>query len=285
MIFNRQKGIYKYDKLILVNNMKLGKRKSIFIKTILTFLFMLFIVAITISFLYNSINITKNDYFKLLLSDTFGDNFYINLVEMINKNFNPLNVIELKEVNSNTFSLSNNIYVSNPIVYIYNSNQDKMYKEEYNINPSVMVASYLLSNKLNEFKIDSIFEDVNIKEFSSNNNLDINDAIDIIIKDKLNTYPSLKYIINIKISNDKNTIVKIKDKKYALIKLYANKDNITLLNKLNTILNEKYKGISKIYVDNEYNSAINIDIGGSNNSMKEVLNSIEVFSGALKEVI
>ena len=265
--------------------MKLGKRKSIFIKTILAFLFMLFIVAITISFLYNSINITKNDYFKLLLSDTFGDNFYINLVEMINKNFNPLNVIELKEVNSNTFSLSNNIYVSNPIVYIYNSNQDKMYKEEYNINPSVMVASYLLSNKLNEFKIDSIFEDVNIKEFSSNNNLDINDAIDIIIKDKLNTYPSLKYIINIKISNDKNTIVKIKDKKYALIKLYANKDNITLLNKLNTILNEKYKGISKIYVDNEYNSAINMDIGGINNSMKEVLNSIKVFSGALKEVI
>lgn len=285
MIFNRQKGIYKYDKLILVNNMKLGKRKSIFIKIILTFLFMSFVMAITISFLYNSINITKNDYFKLLLSDTFGDNFYINLVEMINKNFNPLNVIELKEVKSNTFSLSNNIYVSNPIVYIYNSNQEEVYKEEYNINPSVVVSSYLLSNKLNELKIGSIFEEVNIKEFSQNNNLDIKDTIDIIIKDKLNTYPSLKYIINIRSSNDKNTIVKINNRKYALIKLYANKDNITLLNKLNTILNEKYKGISKIYVDNEYNSAINIDFGGSNNSMKEVLNSIEVFSSALKEVI
>lgn len=265
--------------------MKLGKRKSIFIKTILTFLFMSFIITITISFLYNSIDITKSDYFKLLLSDTFGNNFYINLVEIINRNFNPLNAIELKEVKSNIFSLSNNIYVSNPIVYIYNSNQDVTYKEEYNINPTVMFTSYFLCNKLNDLGIDTIFEENNIKEFSSNNNLTTKETIDIFIKDKLNTYSSLKYIINIGGSNDINNVIKINNKNYALISLYANKDNITLLNKLNTKLNEKYKGISKIYVDSEYNIAINIDVGGIDNSMKEVLNSIELFASFFKEVI
>jgi len=103
--------------------------------------------------------------------------------------------------------------------------------------------------------------------------------------DKIATYPSLKYIINIGRTTDRKSVVKINDKRYALISLYVNEDNITLVNKLNTKLNEKYKGISKIYVDNEYNKSINIDFGGINNSMKEVLNSIEVFSNIFKEVI
>jgi len=264
--------------------MKLGKSKSFFIKTILTFLFISFITVVTISYLYTTLNISKNDYFKLLLSDTYGDDFYINLVEIINRNFNPLNVIELKEVTSNNLSLSNNIS-TNPIVYIFNSNQNDSYKKEYNINTNVLMSSYLLSNKLNEIGISSIFENTDINKFSINNNMNIDEVIDLFVKDKLSTYQSIKYIINIGRTTDRNTVVKINEKKYALISLYANKDNITLLNKLNTLLNEKYKGISKIYIDSEYNSFINIDFGGINNSMKEVFNSIEVFSKILKEVI
>ena len=246
---------------------------------------MCFIIATTISYLYTTSNISKNDYFKLLLSDTYGDNFYINLVEIINKNFNPLNIIELDEVKSNNFNLSNNIYVSNPIVYIYNSNQDEEYKEEYNINPSIIMASFLLSNKLNELGINSIFEETNINEFSSNNNISDNETLNLFINDKLNTYPSLKYIINIGRSNERKSSITINNKKYALIGLYANEENITLLNRINTKLNERYKGISKIYIDSEYNRFINIDFGGVNSSMKEVLNSIEVFSNIFKEVI
>ena len=265
--------------------MNLGKTKSIFIKTILTFLFMSFITILTINYLYTTINISKNDYFKLLLSDTYGEDFYINLVEIINRNFNPLNVIELKEVTSNNLSLSNNIYTTNPLIYIFNSDQSDSYKKEYNIDASVMMSSYLLSHELNNLGISSIFESTDINKFSNNNNISTNEVIDLFIKDKLNTYSSIKYIINIGRSNNRNTTIKINDKKYALISLYANKDNITLLNKLNTLLNKEYNGISKIYIDSEYNSFINIDFGGINNSMKEVLNSIEIFSKVFKEVI
>lgn len=265
--------------------MKLGKRKSFFINTILIFLFMCFIIVITISYLYSTTNISKNDYFKLLLSDTYGDNFYISLVEIINKNFNPLNIIELDEVKSNSFNLSNNIYISNPIVYIYNSNQNLEYKEEYNINPSVIMTSFLLNNKLNELGVNSIFEEDNIYEFSRNNNISHDETLNLFINDKLNKYSSLKYIINIGRSNDRKSTITINNKKYAIISLYANEENITFLNKINTKLNEKYKGISKIYIDSEYNRFINTDFGGVNNSMKEVLNSIEAFSNIFKEVI
>lgn len=264
--------------------MKLGKSKSFLIKTILTFLFMSFITIITINYLYTTLNISKNDYFKLLLSDSYGDDFYINLVEIINRNFNPLNVIELKEITSNNLSLSNNILES-PIIYFFNSNQSHTYKKEYNINTSVLMSSYLLSNELNELGISTIFESTDIDNFSINNNMTTDEVIDLFIKDKLNTYLTIKYIINIGRSDNRDTTVKINDKKYALISLYANKDNITLLNKLNTLLNQNYKGISKIYIDSEYNSFINIDFGGINNSMKEVFNSIEVFSKVFKEVI
>ena len=246
---------------------------------------MCFIMITTISYLYTTSNISKNDYFKLLLSDTYGNNFYINLVEIINKNFNPLNIIQLDEVKSNSFNLSNNIYMSDPIVYIYNANQNYEYKEEYNINPSVIMTSFLLSNKLNESGVKSIFEENNINEFSKNNNMSHEDTLNLFINDKLNTYSSLKHIINIGRSDVRKSVIIINNKKYALISLYANEENITLLNKINTKLNEIYNGISKIYIDSEYNRFINIDFGGVNNSMKEVLNSVEVFSNIFKEVI
>ena len=246
---------------------------------------MCFIMVTTISYLYTTTNISKNDYFKLLLSDTYGDNFYISLVEIINKNFNPLNIIELGEVKSNSFYLSNNIYISNPVVYIYNSNQEQQYNEEYNINPSVVITSFLLNNKLNELGVSSIFEENDINEFSKNNSLNYDDTLNLFINDKLNTYSSLKYIINIGRSNERKSAITINNKKYALISLYANEENITLLNKINTKLNERYKGISKIYIDSEYNRFINIDFGGVNNSMKEVLNSVDLFSNIFKEVI
>lgn len=264
--------------------MKLGKPKIILIKIICTILFMCFITIITINYLYSTYNLTKNEYFDLLLNDTFGNNFYIKLVEIINQNFKPLNIIEIKEKEYNTFSLVNN-KIDNPLVYIYNYNEEDTYKEEYNINPSVMIASFFLSNELNKKGVNTIFESSGINEFSKNNNLEKNEAINILINEKKNTYSSLKYIINLGRSNNFVKKIIANDIKYAKISMYANDKNIIVLNKLNTCLNNKYSGISKIYIDNEYNSSINIDFGGKNTSIKEVLNSIEIFSNCFKEVI
>lgn len=263
--------------------MKLGK-KYLF-SVLFTTLFMIFITSLTIKHLYNNNNITKEEYLKLLLSDTYGDNFYINLVEMINRNFNPINIIELKEVKNNNFNLHNKIDITSPKVYIYNE-INKEYEEEYNVKPNLFLATYLLSENLNNVGIESIFESNNIEQFSNNNNLSIEQSLNIFINDKKNTYPSIEYIINLGMSDTNyNTTIKIEDKRYALISLYANLENISFMNKLNSKLNEKYNGISKIYIDNSYNGSMKIDFGNKKNTMKEVLNSILVFSNIFMEVI
>lgn len=285
--YNRQNSYKCNVKLILVINMKLGRAKYLIINTILFFLFIFIISSTTITFLYNNSNISKEEYLKLLLSDSYGDNFYINLVEIINKKFNPLNVIEMKKVNVTSFNLYNKENIENPIIYICNKNQNLEYKEEYNINPTVLLASFFLSENLRLSGVENIFEENNIENFSKNNNLSIEESQSLFMNDKKNNYPSIKYIINVgRVDTySSNTTIKINNKKYALISLYANKDNISLITILNTKLNEEYNGISKIYFDNSNNDFINIDFGGKENTMKEVLNSIEVFSKIFVEVI
>ena len=264
--------------------MKLGKKYIL--STILTLTFMIFITSITVKYLYNNSNITKDEYFNLLLSDTYGDNFYVKLVEIINKNLNPLNIIEMEEVNSINFNLQNKININTPIVYIYNTNITDTYIEEYNIKPNTLLASFFLSENLNNIGVETIFENNDIEKFSKNNNLSIEESSNVFINDKLNIYSSIKYVIKLgrAISNN-NTTIKKDNKKYAVINLYANKENISLINNINEKLNKKCNGISKIYIEESYNNSISIDFGSNKNTMKEVLNSIEVFSEIYKEAI
>ncbi len=249
-------------------------KKYFLFKTLLTFLFMLIVFITTICYLYNTININKDDYFKLLLTDTYGYNFYIKIVEIINEYLNPFNIIELNEVEVNSFNLSNE-YVDYPLIYIINSNQESVYKEEYNITPTVLYTSYFLSNKLNEFNINTIFEE---------NKINNKEEYNLYINEKKETYKSLKYIFNININNNKKNIINC-DKRYAVINMYVSDKNIELISKVSSNLNKMCFGISKIYVDYEYDDVINIDFGGINNSMKEVVNSVNLFSYVLKEVI
>ena len=82
----------------------------------------------------------------------------------------------------------------------------------------------------------------------------------------------------------RKTTISFNKQKYAIINLYANKSNFLFITSLNNKLNQMYDGISKIYFDETYND-INIDIGGYENNMYEVLNSLDVLSNAFIEVI
>ena len=71
------------------------------------------------------------------------------------------------------------------------------------------------------------------------------------------------------------------------------KDNITLANKLNDILNEKYPGITRgiynKYVDN-FNQDLNnnvllIELGGNTNTFEQVNNSIDALAYSIKELL
>ena len=170
------------------------------------------------------------------------------------------------------------------------------------------MASYLLKEKLNERGLSTIVEDTNLTEFITLNNWSYNNsykASRIFLLDKKNTYPSLKYFIDIHRDsvNRETSTVKISNQNYArilfVVGLEHNKyqKNLDFTNKLNDISNKLYPGLSRGVlkksgegVDGIYNQDVNenvilIEIGGIDNNIEEVLNTINALCDILQRYI
>ncbi len=218
---------------------------------------------------------------------------------------------KLKEISS-YISDPNKIDEKNPLIYLYNSHQLENYNnynlEIYGITPNVLMASYLLKEKLNERGLSTIVEDTNLTEFITLNNWSYNNsykASRIFLLDKKNTYPSLKYFIDIHRDsvNRETSTVKISNQNYArilfVVGLEHNKyqKNLDFTNKLNDISNKLYPGLSRGVlkksgegVDGIYNQDVNenvilIEIGGIDNNIEEVLNTINALCDILQRYI
>ncbi len=202
--------------------------------------------------------------------------------------------------------------IKNPRVYIYNSHQLETYSsknlEIYNIKPNVMMASYLLKDKLNKLGIPSVAEEANLIEFMRVNgwaHKDSYKASRFYIIDTINKYSSLDLLIDIHrdaLTKEASTVT-IGGKKYAKTLFVVglenknHKENLTLTNKINDIINKKYPGLSRgvlkkqgAGVDGIYNQDISpkmilLEIGGQENSIDEVLNTVEAISIVLKEYL
>lgn len=200
--------------------------------------------------------------------------------------------------------------VSNPIVYIYNTHQLETYFNDnsYTITPNIMMTSYLLSEKLNKKKINTIVEDTNINEFIKISNLNTNEPYEvsrIFINNAKNKYPSLKYFIDIhrdSVSKNISTTV-INNKNYARVlfvlgtsnKTYT--DNEKIMNDLDKISDDLYPGLSRGIFNREtknwnlvYNqdlspNAILIEVGSKENNMEEVLNTVDALSNILEKYL
>ena len=218
---------------------------------------------------------------------------------------------ELKTI-SEYIENPNPVDIKEPIIYIYNTHQLENYNNKnldiYGITPNVMMASYLLKEKLNRLGLPAIVEDTNITEFLNLNGWDHSSsykASRLLILDKLNKHNSLKYLIDIhrdSVGKDL-TYVEINKKKYAKILFVIGLEhknyekNLALANKLNEIFNKKYPKLSRGIlkkegqnVDGIYNQDISsnsmlIELGGVDNNIDEVLNTIEAISQVLKEYI
>lgn len=234
----------------------------------------------------------------------YGNN---NKLLEIDYNDDYSNLEQLKKVSS-YIEDPNPIDADNPIIYIYNSHQLENYNSEnldiYGITPNVLMASYLLKEKLNSKGLSTIVEDTNMTEFLNLNGWDHSGsykASRIFVLDKKNKYPSLKYFIDIhRDSVGRNvSTVNISGKKYAKIlfvvglehKGYAK--NLKTMEDINNIANKYYPGLSRgIYkkegagVNGIYNQDISpntilIEVGGVDNNIDEVLNTTEAISNIL----
>lgn len=221
------------------------------------------------------------------------------------------NIDELEKI-SNYIEDPNPVEIQEPIVYLYNSHQLENYSqnnlEVYNIKPNVMLTSYMLRENLNNAGINTIVEETNVTELLRVNNWKGSKAYDatrLLINDAKDKNKSLKYFIDLhrdSVSKDKTTIT-INNVAYArfyfVIGLenpnYA--ENMKFAKKLDSILNSSHKGISKGILQKQgkgvngvYNQDIDknlilIEVGGVDNTIEEVKNSIDVLSEALIKYI
>lgn len=225
----------------------------------------------------------------------------------VDKDEDNEDIEKLKEI-SYYMSDPNKVDIDKPIIYIYNSHQLENYNNDnlsiYGITPNVLMASYLLKEKLNGLGISTIVEDTNITNFLDINHWDYSSsykASRIFMLDKKNTYDTLKYYIDIhrdSVGKDLTT-VNINNKSYARILFVVGLEhknyqkNLDLANNINNLFNKYYPGLSRgVYkkeganVNGIYNQDISsnvmlIELGGVDNNIEEVINSINAISDIL----
>ena len=139
-----------------------------FIIYFIIFIFLIFILSVYIS-KFKFLN--SNDKFITNIISDMSNQTINNIITYIDKNiFNsPINLLKLEFVFDKEKKES--VYfayakVDKPAIYIYNSHQGEAYSmkylEEYNITPNVLMASRMLSEKLNKLNINTIVEENNI---------------------------------------------------------------------------------------------------------------------------
>lgn len=314
---------------------KIGRKKKI--KYIIIILIIYLVFTYTFYYSFKNISSTTNEEFitYLLTNDNAHIENNIKINKLINNTLSLILKIDLTKpsslFNENILGYTNpetddysdleklkevSFYMSDPnkreikepLVYIYNSHQLENYNNDnleiYGITPNVLMASYLLKEKLYDLNIPAIVEDTNLTEFLSLNNWSHGDsykASRIFILDKQNTYPSIKYYIDIhRDSVGANlTRIKINNKNYARILFVVGLEhnnyekNLNLANNLNSMFEKKYPGLSRgVYkkegpnVNGIYNQDISpnamlIEVGGVDNTIEDVLNTVNAISDVL----
>lgn len=204
------------------------------------------------------------------------------------------------------------VTLDKPIIYIYNSHQTESYSKEvlmaYNISPTVMLASYMLREKLNDLGIPTIVETNNIKDVLNKNGWTYKSsykASRILLEEAKKNYPSLKYFIDIHRDSSKyeKTTAKIDKKSYAKVLFvvgldYPNyKDNLAKAIELNEkikkinsnltrgILKKTGSNVNGIYNQDFNNNTFLIEIGGQYNYIDEVKNTVDILANIIYEYV
>lgn len=272
-------------------------------------------------------NITKEEILETLFKEGMGQNGFYDFLEMNPTEylFSTTMGIEIPKSESvfKEEEESGPVYeyvsdpnpkhnTDHPYIYIYNTHQTEGYSKngisEYDIEPTVLFASYYLREKLNDYGLPTIVETNNISEVLRVNGWNYSSSYQasrFLFEDALSKNKSLNYFFDIhrdSISYQSST-TEYDGKKYARILFVIGKEhsnyekNMDLANRLNEKLKQKIPTISRgvigkegknvngIYNQDLHPNTLLIEIGGKDNSMKEVTNTMELLAKSLKELI
>ena len=215
----------------------IAKKKRRKIRGKLLFFLCLFLLGIYISIYFlrkNNNIITDKTLAKFLVDISFNNKIFNSNNYDFYSDISPVDLIKnnyVEEVILTEKNVSKEVIL--PTIYLYNSHQLENYSSDnlnvYGITPNVLMASYLLREKLNEKGIETIVEEANMSDVLNANGWDYSYsyvASRTLMEKKYKEYSSLKYFIDLhrdSVSRDVS-VVDIKGISYAKILFVIGKD-------------------------------------------------------------
>lgn len=196
---------------------------------------------------------------------------------------------------------------TDPIVYIYNTHQTEGYylnSLEHSIKPTVLYASYILKDHLNTLGVSSIVETGSIKKYLNAHKLDYTgsyEASRYYLKNALKVNKKLIYLIDLHrdSAGRKQTLYTKDNKNYARVMFVVSlkhknyEENLSFVKSMNNKLEKEYKGLSRgiyerkdvIFNQDLSTKAFLIEVGGVDNKIDELNNTLEVIAKIISEDI
>lgn len=180
-----------------------------------------------------------------------------------------------------------------PQIYIYNTHQ----LEKYDNENTVGTAAQYLKEKLEQLDIKTIVEENNYAQTYETSRINLENI--------RNQYPNIKIFIDLhrdSVPRELSTVI-IDDKEYAKVLFVIGKEhknyqeNLEFTNEINNIIMKYYPQLTKGILEKEgigvngiYNQDIGkniilIEVGGEENTIEEVKNTLDIMSNIIKEKI
>lgn len=275
-------------------------------------IFIIIIILIYLLFSYISSNfklvtINKNAISKILSNNSIhiiyneDDNYFNKILQKFININDPVGI--LKNQTENKIILKDKLKLSSYKykVYLYNTHDLEQYKDFIqNIKISISNASLLLSNNLKSIGIDAIVEKQKVSDLT-NNNLSKSFDISKTLVENIIQNENIDLFIDLHRDDEEKevTTLELNGKKYAKVKFVVGRKNknymlnYNLTELINRKIKEKYPDLTRgIVLNNNYTynqelseKIIFINIGGYENDIVEVKNTIDLLGPIIKEVL
>ena len=197
-------------------------------------------------------------------------------------------------------------------IYIYSTHQKEEYKkdymEDYNVVPGVYLASLLIQEKLNDINVKTEVMKDDITAYLNKNNLDYSrsyDASRYYLKPIVENNKDIKLFIDLHRDAAPKSVTTtiIDDKSYARVMFVIGqeyntyKENLQVANRINDKIKNLYPnltrgvlqksgyGVNGVYNQDLKNNIILIELGGNENNIEEVSNTVDILVKILGEYV
>lgn len=255
----------------------------------------------------NSSSLTSNN---ILTYNNFKQFFNFKPNRLLNNNLVYIEKEEKEEIVIENVNVDKD--KKKPIVYIYNTHQTENYSSdylaEYTITPNIMIASYMLKENLEEYGIYSYVEENSVKDVLNKNKWKYAKSYKVtrqFMEQRSEEFNTFKYYIDLHRDSvkKKHTTTKINGISYAKVMLLVGLDhesyqaNLKEATKINNLINDMYptlsrgiykksgQGVNGIYNQDYSKYVFLFEIGGLDNNISEVNNTMAALTEVLVKYI